>query len=259
MDLYEAVHVRKSIRNYSKEPVEEKLKGHIMEFASHLFSLDQQKVCYRIAERVHLKKLPGFFCPQAPYYFTIYSELCDNYEENAGYLMQQIGLYMITKGLGCCFMGTPVYEEVIDGMFPVVTLCFGWPKAKNIYREEEKADRLPMKTLCTMKENTSPEVLKVLQAARLAPSSFNSQPWRFVVYQNRIHIFYHCRKNIWGKKEKGQEEISRTNRIDMGIMLANFLLISEQLWLETEMVRLENIAEQEVKNNKYFLTIRFLQ
>lgn len=251
MDLYEAIHVRKSIRSYSKRPVEENLKEHIMEFASHLFSLNEQSVCYRLIERAKLKKASKFFCLQAPYYFTVYSKMSDGYEENAGYILQQIALYIITKGLGCCFIGKTVYEEeIIDGMFPVVSLCFGWPKGKNIYRSPEKVVRLSMKALCTIKENTSAEVLKVLQAARLAPSSFNSQPWRFVVYQNRVHIFYHCKR--------GKKEIDRLNRIDMGIMLANFLLISEQLWLETEMVRLENIAEQEVKDNKYFLTIRFL-
>lgn len=256
MDLYEAVHVRKSVRSYSGKPVEDAVKERILWFASHLFSLKEQKVCCRIADRKDLKKHPGLFCPQAPCYLTLYSEVCDGYEENAGYVMQQIALYLCVKGLGCCFLGSVVCADEVEGMVPVVSISFGWPNRKNLYREEEKANRLPLTTLCTMKEETSQEILEVLQGARLAPSSFNSQPWRFVVYQNRVHIFYHCRKALWAKRD-GQE-IGRLSRIDMGIMLANFLLVSEQLWLETEMVRMENIAEQEVKHNKYFLTVRFL-
>ena len=153
MDLYEAVYVRKSVRSYRKEPVEEKLRERILDFASHLFSIDNQKVSYRIAERAQQKRLPGFFSVQAPYYLTIYSEICDRYEENAGYLMQQIALYLYTKGLGCCFLGTVICppEEAGD-MVPVITLAFGWPKTRNLCRDREKASRLSMKELCTIKE-----------------------------------------------------------------------------------------------------------
>lgn len=258
MDLYDAIHVRKSIRSYSREPVEEKLKGHILEFAAHLFSLNGEKLCYKITERTQLKKIPGWFCPQAPCYLTVYSELCEDYEVNAGYALQQIALYLLTKGLGCCFMGEVVYMENIPGMVPVLSLAFGWAKSKNIYREEGKANRLSMKTLCTIKEETTPEILKVLQAARLAPSSFNSQPWRFVVYQNRVHIFCRVKKTVWKKKGQAIDKMDKMDKINMGIMLSNFLLVAEQLWLETELVRLENIAEQEVKNNQYFLSVKFL-
>lgn len=260
MDLYDAIHIRKSIRSYSKKPVEEKLKEHILEFANHLFPLNGKELSYKIIERTQLKKMPGLFCPQAPYYLTVYSELCENCEISVGYVLQQIALYMVTKGLGCCFMGEVVVSsEVVSGMIPVLSLAFGWAKTKNLYRDEKKVDRLSMKTLCIIKEETAPEILKVLQAARLAPSSFNSQPWRFVVYQNRVHIFCRVKKTVWKKKGSVIKEIEKIDRINMGIMLSNFLLVSEQLWLETELVRLENIMEQEVKNHKYFLSVKFLR
>lgn len=258
MNLYDAIHIRKSIRNYSKESVEEKLKEHILEFAAHLFPLNKQNLCYKIAERIQLKKLPGIFSPQAPYYLTVYAEVCNGYEVNVGYVLEQIVLYMTVKGLGTCFMGEVVYAETIPNMIPVASLAFGWSKSKKIYREEEKADRLSIKSLCTIKEEITPEILRILQAARLAPSSFNSQPWRFVVYQNRVHIFCRNKKRIWKKRDMVLEEISLLDKVNMGIMLANFLLVSEQLWLETEVVRLESMIEKEVKNNKYFATVRFL-
>lgn len=263
MDLYEAVYIRKSVRSYRKEPVEEKLRERILSFAAHLFPLDGQKVEYELAEREALRKIPRIFCPQAPYYLTIYSEKCNGYEENAGYLMQQIALYIITKGLGCCFVGEPLAEEEKENMVPVLTLAFGWAKEKNIYRREEEAVRLPLKTVCTMRETVSKEIMEVLKAARLAPSSWNSQPWRFVVYKNRVHIFCRCKKSshaaLWNprKPAKTSGEICHLDKINMGIMMANLLLIAEQLWIETEILRLENIAEQEVKNYRYFLTVRF--
>lgn len=252
MDLYNAIYNRKSIRNYDKRTVDDDLLKHVLEFARGLISLHGEQVEYRMIERVQIKKTQALFCPQAPYFLTLYSVLGEGCEENAGYLMQQVSLYMAVKGLGSCFTGVLLQYDPVPGKVPLITLAFGWAKTKHLYREEDAADRLSMKTLCTMKEVPEQAVLEVIKAARLAPSSFNSQPWRFVIYSNRVHIFYHCRNANKGK------EIGRLNRVDMGIMLANFMLQAEQLWLETELVHLENIAEQEVKKNRYYITVRFL-
>jgi len=251
MDLYDAVYVRKSVRNYRRETVDKKMIERIMQFAGMLFPLHGETVTYRVEERSSMQKALGFFCPQAPYFLTIYSVVTEGCEENAGYLMQQIALYMVSKGLGCCFTSSVHHHEYIEGMEPLITLAFGWAKAKDIYRDPTKADRLSIKSLCTIKETAGEGIMEVLGAARLAPSSYNSQPWRFVVYKSKVHIFYHCKNAGKGR------ELSRLNRIDMGIMLANFLLRAEQLWLEAEMVRQENIVEQEVKGNRYYITVRF--
>ena len=252
MELYDAIYSRKSIRSYDKKTVDDNLLKRILEFASALVPLHGEQVEYRIIERAQIKKTQALFCPQAPYFLTLYSVLEEGCEENAGYLMQQVSLYMTMKGLGSCFTGTLIQHDLVPGKVPLITLAFGWAKTKHFYREEDAADRLSMKTLCTIKEMPERAVLEVIKAARLAPSSFNSQPWRFVIYGSRVHIFYHCRN---ANKRK---EISRLNRVDMGIMLANFMLQAEKLWLETELVHLENIAEQEVKKNRYYITVRFL-
>ena len=88
----------------------------------------------------------------------------------------------------------------------------------------------------------------MMQAARLAPSSFNSQPWRFMVYQNRIHVFVRkelipmgCKKNlVW---------------LNMGIMLCHISLAAEECWRDIDFERKDNIAAKEFKNNQYFLSI----
>ena len=93
----------------------------------------------------------------------------------------------------------------------VIALAFGKSR-RPLYRDPLHAKRLPENEVVVYKENPSSDVRKMLDAARLAPSSYNNQPWRFVVYKNRIHVF--SRKNPWIAKP-----LDKLKKIDMGIML----------------------------------------
>ena len=65
----------------------------------------------------------------------------------------------------------------------------------------------------------APEGATILEAARLAPSSMNSQPWRFVVYDNRIHIF---------SKKHSAEQLKKWDEVNFGIMFANLMVAAEE-------------------------------
>ena len=79
-------------------------------------------------------------------------------------------------------------ENEKNGKRLVGLIAFG--KSKGAYtRKQSEAKRLPLEELCVFKEVPRQWMNQILEAARLAPSSLNSQPWRFVVYDNRIHIF----------------------------------------------------------------------
>lgn len=88
----------------------------------------------------------------------------------------------------------------------------------------------------------------MLQAARLAPSAMNGSPGRFVVYQNRIHVF--IRKELFAFPTK-----KRLVLFDMGIMLWHISLAAEETWREISFTRREEMAAKELKNNEYFLTV----
>ena len=51
----------------------------------------------------------GFFGVKAPYYLSIYSEKKDRYMMNAGCIMEQISLYMLTLGIASCFLGNVLF------------------------------------------------------------------------------------------------------------------------------------------------------
>ena len=86
---------------------------------------------------------------------------------------------------------------------------------------------------------------QMLEAARLSPSSMNSQPWRFVVYDNRIHIF---------SKKHSVEKLRKWDEVNFGIMFANMMVAAEELWLDVDLIRLGDISQKNFSNNQYVLS-----
>ncbi|MFA9462957.1 MAG: nitroreductase family protein [Velocimicrobium sp.] len=243
MNLYEGIYVRKTIRHFCMESVDKEILDHIMNFTSHLEMLDEnQKVQFEIIENRNDKR--------APYFLVISALPVEGYQVNAGFLMQQVMLYIMTKELGSCFMKyhkLPVHK--IQGFEPLLMIAFGKTN-KRLYREAERAIRLPIADICSYKTDVSDDMKKIVNAARLAPSSFNSQPWHFVVYENRIHLF--C------KKTKYPFELRKEMKeIDVGIALANMYLAAEELWYSSEIRKIGNICERTFKNNEYLVSIIF--
>ena len=117
----------------------------------------------------------------------------------------------------------------------MILLAFGIPKTPGT-RKEYEADRLAMEELCAYKEQPKTWVCQILEAARLAPSAWNTQPWRFVVYQNRVHLF--SRKPL---EKKGI--FDRKQELNFGVMLANVMVAAEQIWVDIDFIRLENITQ----------------
>lgn len=253
MNLYEGIFLRKSVRKYKMESVGHKLLGYIMNFAERLEMLDEaQRVRYEIIENLDEKSLiTGPFSVKAPYYLVITSYPCMNYEVNAGFLMEQLMLYMMTKELGTCFMQyhKGLRADIKNGYKVSAVLAFGKTE-QGIFRESDRAKRLPLKDICFFKEAVEDDMKIILNAGRLAPSSINNQPWRFLVYENRIHLF--CRKN-----SRSLSVLKKLRYFDMGIALANMYLAAEELWYQTGIGISENISEKSFKNNEYILTIYF--
>ena len=194
MNLYEAIFVRKSVRSYQMETLPPQTLDKIWEHYQETpgcFPESPQIWRFSTTGKVR-KKMLSLFSVKAPYYLAFYSEESERYLMNAGYLMEQMVLYMCSIGLGTCFIGSSKVrkgENEKNGKRLVGLIAFG--KSKGAYtRKQSEAKRLPLEELCVFKEVPRQWMNQILEAARLAPSSLNSQPWRFVVYDNRIHIFF---------------------------------------------------------------------
>lgn len=251
MNTFDAIFSRRSIRHYKNERLEWTILADILEYANKLpMLIDGIAVEFKLVSNIEEKQ--GFGSPfsvKAPYYLCISSEEKEDYLLNAGYLMQQMNLYITAKGLGTCFfVAGPGYGLKSTMKYSyVLTLAFGKTTA-NLYRDSSKAKRLPEDELVLYKEEVTPDIRQIITAARLAPSSFNSQPWRFVVYKKRIHAF--ARKNNILIKT-----FDNTTMINMGIMLANLLLSAEELWVEVSLSKSETLKNKNFHKNDYVCTI----
>jgi nitroreductase len=251
MNSFEAIFSRKSIRHFKQEKLDWEIIADLLDYANKLPMLSEGiAVEFKLVSNIEAKQ--GFYGPfnvKAPYYLCISSEAKEDYMLNAGYLMQQINLYLTAKGLGTCYLvaypgsglkATMKYEYV-------VALAFGKTNS-TLTRESSEAKRLPEDEIIVYKEEVTPDIKQVLAAARLAPSAFNSQPWRFVVYRNRIHVF--AKKNLFIAKA-----LDYNKMIDMGIMMANLLLTAEELWVDLSLSKSDALKSRPFQNNEYVCTI----
>lgn len=248
MTIYDAIFVRKSIRNYKMEPLSKE-------------TLDLVRGCYedvqqlflgintelRIIDCLENKDKVAMFGVRAPYYLAIYTEEQDKCIMNAGFIMEQLSLYLCRKGLGSCFVGSPVISRKYssyNGKRLAALLAFGKAKG-SVVRKQSEFRRLEMSQLCVYKEPPRQWIRQILEVGRLAPSSTNSQPWRFLVYDNRIHVF--CRNG-------GRGTTKRMRELNFGVLFSHMMVAAEELWLDLDLIRLENISQKSFHNSEYVLS-----
>jgi nitroreductase len=252
MNMFDAIFSRRTIHHFLQEKLEWDVIDGILNFANSLPMLTKGiSVEFKLVSNIEKKQgFHGPFTIKAPYYICISSEEKEDYLINAGYLMQQLNLYITSKGLGTCFVEalSPGYSLKSSMKYKYVTaLAFG-KTAETLYRNSLEAKRLPEKDTVIYKEEVTPDIRQILTAARLAPSLYNSQPWRFVVYKNRIHIFT--------KKNYILSPLLDFNKmIDMGVMMANFLLAAEELWVDVSLSKSSSIQSRQFHNNEYVCTV----
>lgn len=256
MNLYEAIYVRKSIRNFKKEAIDDKILSGILEFVEEIEPIFPGiGVKVEIIDNVTKRgRVGGLVNVSAPYYIALYAEKKEKRDLHAGYIMEHISLYLNTKGIGSCFLGMAKRKDKKmeeSGYDFVTALAFGLPKG-SLFRHDYEAKRLSMDELCAYKERPKTWVKEILDTARLAPSSYNSQPWRFVVYENRIHVF--CKKAVMANGTFG-----KFAELNLGIMFANVMIAAEEIWVDLDLIRLNNITHKTLPNNQYVLSVLLKQ
>lgn len=253
MNIYEAIFNRRSVRNYFMEPVDDEVLIRIRKFIDTLIPLNPDgRVEFEIHEQIGSnEKSKGFFKVEAPYYLLVYCDDSASGYRNAGYMAEQIVLYMAVKHLGSCYLGgTKIGAQEKNGLKQALVIAFGRADG-TLYRDAEEAHRLPMSALCTNKDEPGENMKRILKAARMAPSSINSQPWRFIVYSDRIYVF--------AKKEMLQKlkMFEKMRDFNMGIVLSHIMLGAEEFWMNMETVTEEQYAKKSYRNGDYICTIVF--
>lgn len=237
-DLYNAIYKRKSIRKYRKESLESTKLTDLKKFMEGLVPLHEEiKTEIVILSEKDIKLLLPI---KSPHYVAIYSETKDEYLQNAGFMLQQVDLYLSASGIGTCWLGLglPQKESASrNGLEFVITLAFGYAD-EPLYRESTTEFR--RKALSEISSVNGAEEL--LEAARLAPSASNTQPWYFSGNEDSIVI---SRKlpNILKKAL-----YNKFNRVDIGIAMCHLWIAALYQGKAIEFIR-ENAAVP--KGNEY--------
>lgn len=252
MNYYEAIRARKSIRKYNFMPLPEETLECLMEYTKKAIPLKKEiGVDFKLLRETDKEKgLQGMFRVRAPYYLLLTSELKQDYLQNAGYLMEQIVLYLTMRGIGTCYQGSvkPGIELKEELKYDyVIAVAFGEP-AEELYRQGKRKSMLPEETTVIYREEPGAVVREILQSALTAPSALNVQPWRIVAYHNRLHIF--CRKGWFYRDVPSDMQL-----IDMGIFLATLKLAAEELWMDAHFVWLPQVAEKKMNRNEYITSV----
>ncbi len=196
MTLYETIFKRRSVRKYDMTPLDEKTLDDIREFITNTRQLPEQNVRFEI---VSGDKVKG---AAAPHYIMSFCSPGDAEYANVGYILEKADLYIQSLGLGSLWLGMGNPKEKEDDF--CIMLAFG--KSDVPFRAgEQEFNRLPVNEI----SNSDSELA---QAARLAPSACNSQPWKLFFADGRVTVRY------FGRGLMKMILKSKMNKIDIGIM-----------------------------------------
>ena len=211
-ELYPMIFKRKSFhlfRNVGTEKIEQNelddIAGAYKSFET-LYPDIRTEIRIIPAEKVNFKR-------DAEYCILIYSEKKDNYLMNAGYIGQQLDLYLVSKNIGSLWfgIGKPDLPEY-DGLEYVIMIAIHKVKDDSLYRKDMfKAKR---KSLDEIWEG---DTLGIAEIARFAPSACNTQPWFVRNDGECLTVFRYKRPGKRGIMPA--KAVAYYNRIDIGIFM----------------------------------------
>ena len=213
--LYNAIFRRRSIRKYDMSPLPTNTLEKLQEYASVAKPLDESiRFEFAYFGSTDVKNLLPI---KAPHYICLYSEKKGNYLMNAGFLLQQIDLYLSDNNLASCWLGMAKPAKgvpmLMNGLEFVIMLAFG-NTTETIHRVN--TSEFKRKNLSEMSSVVGAEEL--LEPVRLAPSASNTQTWFF---SGDLDVITVSRKKLNLLKA---QVYGKMNQIDIGIALFHLWL-----------------------------------
>lgn len=102
--------------------------------------------------------------------------------EHDGFLFQQLVLWFDTMALGCAWLGESKDAEKSRTKSDIITIAFG-NTIEPAHRTREQIKRKPMEAITNVPEDA------FMQAAHLAPSGMNTQPWYSERRQDAVLVY----------------------------------------------------------------------
>ncbi|PKP60860.1 hypothetical protein CVT91_04355 [Candidatus Atribacteria bacterium HGW-Atribacteria-1] len=265
MDILTAIQRRLSVRSYKDRPVSSALLERILGLAStadHLTSIPPRiKLISGVEQTKHiLTSLIGSYglVRNSPHLLVgVMPEESELSRIDLGYVLEQVVLKTVQLGLGTCWISGSFDAQRagnVVGLAPgevVAAVCaLGHPS-------EDHRGRLHIRTMRWLAgghrrkplteiifsehwgEPWSPNaadstLITVLEHARLAPSGYNRQPWRFIIRSDDVLLTLILAKpgivdRLYPLVNVEQHTRVRAKPIDAGIVMAHFALVFEAI------------------------------
>ncbi len=221
---YPAIYSRRSRRSYNPQPIDPKLLNIINDFCQNFRPFNNARAVL-VLQQVD-KAFRGIMGPSGAPAFVAFIGSNDDYhvQEKIGYMGEAVVLEATCLELSTCwvsgFLRKGVIEKLVStksneevfGLTPI-----GYAKERVSFKESIMTGfgwthrRKPLSKLVTgLPETDWPDWTRgVLEAARLAPSAMNRQPWKFYVETGSITI---------STNETGHD-FNLSKRLDCGIAM----------------------------------------
>ena len=153
------------------------------------------------------------FKRDAEYCILIYSEKKDNWLMNAGFLGEQLDLYLTSLNIGTLWFGIGRPDiQSYDGLEYVIMIAVHKVKDDSLFRKDiYKAKRKPLAEIWTG------DTLDIAETVRFAPSACNTQPWHVKNEDGTLTVYRYRKPGKRGIMPAAA--VGYYNRIDIGIFL----------------------------------------
>ena len=221
MEYKDLIESKNSVRDYKEKEVDAATVKKIRDFAQSCERLDDSigiDIRFMDNDTVY-RQVDGYagykgILINAPHYMIVLSEKKDHYIENGGYVGESISVKAHSLGVDSCWITFKDSRTVIEKLNIVtdkevvaimalgygkkrfkkvtgnVTLGKGYANADFQVKDSVTSPRMPLEEIvfldtwgnkATVDELVNRAVYEPLNYARMAPSTLNRQPWRFII------------------------------------------------------------------------------
>lgn len=231
---YEAIFSRRSRRKYKQSTLPEDKLEHLSSVCQNFQPFPEARTVMvrETGDRVYRGFIGSYGkIENAPGYIAFIGNIdSTRVQEAVGYTGEGIVLEATAMGLGTCWVGGYFYPDVVAQHISIeknervlAVTPVGIPQDSFSFQEKlmtgfgRMHKRKPLRDLVT--GTSKQEWMKTaLEAARLAPSAVNRQPWKFIIGDGAISITL----------DKGRDTYKISRRLDCGIAMLHLELGARQ-------------------------------